>query len=180
MQVTEASVDGLRRNLKIVVGAQELTDRLSKRIDELKDQIQLKGFRRGKVPPGHIRKVYGRSIMAEMIQQTVEESSRKAISDRGERPAQTPEIDLTEDKAEIEKVIDGKSDLAYLLKYEALPKIDLGDFGALKLERLVADVPADAVEKALGELQERNLRYEAEEGRTRSRSPRSLTTSPRA
>jgi trigger factor len=166
MQVTEANVEGLRRNLKIVVGAQELMQRLTKRIDELKDQVQLKGFRKGKVPPSHIRKVFGRSIMAEMIQQTVDEASRKAITDRGERPAQTPEIDLTEDKDEIERVIAGQSDLAYTLKYEALPKIELADFSSLKLERLVADVPADAIDKGIGQLQERNIGYEAEAGRS--------------
>ncbi|HJU30679.1 MAG TPA: trigger factor family protein, partial [Hyphomicrobiaceae bacterium] len=74
MQVSESSVTGLKRELKIVVGQGELTQRFATRLDEVKDQVQLKGFRKGKVPIAHLKKLYGRSVMAEVLQQTVEES----------------------------------------------------------------------------------------------------------
>lgn len=165
MQVTEASADGLKRTLKVVVGSNELNDRFTARLDEVKDNVQLKGFRRGKVPVQHIKKVFGRSLMAEVVQQALEESSRKALDERKERPAFQPKIDFTEDKTEIESVIAGKGDLAYTMSFEVLPDIQLVNFSDLKLERLVADVADEAVDAALNELAQRNTGYEAEEGR---------------
>jgi trigger factor len=165
MQVTEANSDGLKRTLKVVVGSGELNDRFTARLDQVKDNIQLKGFRRGKVPVQHIRKVYGRSLMAEVVQQALEESSRKAIDERKERPAFQPKIELTEDKDEIESVITGKHDLAYTMSFEVLPEIKLADFTQLKLDKLTADVGEEEVDKAIGELATRNLAYETEDGR---------------
>ena len=165
MQVTEANSDGLKRTLKVVVGSSELSDRFSARVDEVKETVQLKGFRRGKVPVQHIRKVFGRSLMAEVVQQALEESSRKALDDRKERPAFQPKIELAEDTTEIENVITGKSDLAFTMSFEVLPDISLVAFPQLELERLSADVTDEAVDSALGELAERNLGYETEEGR---------------
>jgi trigger factor len=162
MQVTETLAEGLKRELKVVVDANELTQRFTTRLDEVKDQVQLKGFRKGKVPVAHLKKLYGRSVMAEVLQQTVEESSRKAVSDRNERLAQQPAINLSEDKDELERVLSGQSDLAFTMSYETLPEIKIMDLAALKLEREVADVPPEAVEKALGDLLERSIRYEVE------------------
>src|SRR6478735_2373530 len=87
MQVTEANTEGLKRTLKVVVGADELGRRFSERLDEIKDRVQLKGFRKGKVPVPHLKKMYGRSLMAEVLEQTVKETSSKAIADRNERAA---------------------------------------------------------------------------------------------
>jgi trigger factor len=165
MQVMEATNDGLKRTLKVVVGTSELNDRFTARLDEVKDTVQLKGFRRGKVPVQHIRKIFGRSLMAEVVQQALEDSTRKALDDRKERPAFQPRIELTEDKAEIENVMAGKNDLAFTMSFEVLPEIKLTDFSTLKLERLTADVADEDVDKAIGELAQRNMAYETEEGR---------------
>ncbi len=165
MQVTEATNDGLKRTLKVVVGTNELNERFTARLDEVKDTVQLKGFRRGKVPVQHIRKVFGRSLMAEVVQQALEDSTRKALDERKERPAFQPRIELTEDKAEIENVMAGKNDLAFTMSFEVLPEIKLTDFSTLKLERLTADVADEDVDKAIGELAQRNMAYEAEDGR---------------
>jgi trigger factor len=165
MQVTEASNDGLKRTLKVVVGTGELNDRFAARLDEVKDTVQLKGFRRGKVPVQHIRKVFGRSLMAEVVQQALEDSSRKALDERKERPAFQPRIELTEDKTEIENVMAGKNDLAFTMSFEVLPEIKLADFSGLKLEKLTADVGDEEVDKAIGELATRNMAYETVEGK---------------
>ena len=165
MQVTETSTDGLKRTLKVVVGAGELSERFTTRLDEVKDTIQIKGFRRGKVPVGHIKKVYGRSLMAEVLQDLVEKSSKQALSDRQERPAMQPEIAFSEDKDEIEQVMDGKADLAYTMSFEVLPKIDLIDMSTLSLEREVVDVDEETIDKAVAELVERNVAFEVEDGR---------------
>ena len=165
MQVTETSTDGLKRTLKVVVGAGELNERFTSRLDEVKDTIQIRGFRRGKVPVGHIKKVYGRSLMAEVLQDLVEKSSKQALTDRQERPAMQPEIAFSEDKDEIERVMDGKADLAYTMSFEVLPKIELVDFSTLKLEREVVEVDDETIDKAVADLGERNVNFEVEEGR---------------
>ncbi|HEU4381749.1 MAG TPA: trigger factor [Hyphomicrobiaceae bacterium] len=165
MQVTETSSSGLKRELKVVIAQGELGERFASRLDEVKDQVQLKGFRKGKVPLAHLKKLYGRSLMAEVLEKTVEETSRKALSDRNERPAHQPAINLSEDKAEIERILEGKSDLAFTMAFEILPQIAITDLTALKLEREVADVADEAVDKALGDLRERATRYEVEADR---------------
>ncbi|HUS95450.1 MAG TPA: trigger factor family protein, partial [Hyphomicrobiaceae bacterium] len=86
MQVTETTSEGLKREIKVVLGAGELNARCEKRLEDLKDQVQIKGFRKGKVPKVHLKKMYGRSVMAEVVQEAVEETSRKALVDRNERP----------------------------------------------------------------------------------------------
>src|SRR5436190_19018811 len=151
MQVTEANTEGLKRTLKVVVGADELGRRFSERLDEIKDRVQLKGFRKGKVPVPHLKKMYGRSLMVEVLQETVKETSSQALADRKERPAMQPNVSLPDDQAEIERVLAGEADLSYSMSFEVLPEFELADFKKLKLERLVTDVGADAVDKAIGE-----------------------------
>lgn len=165
MQVNVTNSDGLKRQLKVVVDAAELSQRFSARIDEVKDQVQIKGFRKGKVPLSHIKKMYGRSLMVEVLQAAVDETSRKAVVERNERPALQPKIDLPADAAEIEKVIEGKADLAYAMTFEVLPDVTITDLTQLSFERMVADVEDVAIDKAIGELLARSTAFDPEEGR---------------
>ena len=165
MQVTETNSEGLKRKLKVVVGASELGERLTARLDDVKDKVQIKGFRKGKVPIAHIRKVYGKSLMSEVVQETIRETSSKAIKERQERAAQFPDISLVDGAESIESVIDGKADLSYEMSFEVLPEIKITNLEVLKLERLSADVDDEALEKALASLAERNSSFEAEADR---------------
>jgi len=164
MNVTETTTDGLRRQLKVVVGADELERRLSARLDELKGRARLKGFRPGHVPKEHLRKIYGRSVMAEVVQQAVAETSREALSQREEQPAFQPTVGLPEDEAEIDKIFAGMSDLAYTLSFEVLPKFELMDFSKLALEKPVAEVTEADIDKSVERLRAANLRYKPKEG----------------
>jgi trigger factor len=118
----------------------------------------------------HIRKIFGRSLMAEVVQQALEDSTRKALDERKERPAFQPRIELTEDKTEIENVMAGKNDLAFTMSFEVLPEIKLTDFSTMKLERLTADVADEDVDKAINELAQRNMAYEPVDGRAAEES----------
>ncbi len=164
MQVTETANEGLKRELKVVIDAKELDQRVSKRLDELKGEVRLKGFRPGKVPVDHIRKVYGRSVMAEVLQQAVAETSQKVLSDRAERAAFQPDIALSEDESEIENVMSGKADLSYTMSFEVLPEIKVADFGKFKLEKLVAEVQPEEIDKGVEQLLEGNLSYQPKDG----------------
>jgi trigger factor len=168
MNVTETNAEGLRRQLKVVIGAAELEQRLSARLDELKGKARLKGFRPGKVPKDHLRKVYGRSVMAEVVQQAVAETSREALSQRKEQPAFQPTVGLPEDEAEIDKIFEGTSDLAYTLSFEVLPKFEAMDFGKIKLEKPVAEVTDADIDQAIDRIRYANLNYKPKEGAAKS------------
>ena len=165
MQVTETHSDGLKRQLKVVVDAGEIGAKFDARLDEIKDRVQLKGFRKGKVPVQHLKKVFGRSVMGEVLQQTIEEKSREALDERKERPAIQPQIDLPEDQQEIEKVMSGQADLSFGMSFEVLPEINVIDFSELQLEKLTADVDDSAIEQAISQLVDRSTSYEVTEGR---------------
>src|SRR6476661_8032953 len=164
MNITEVTTEGLRRELKVVVGADELERRLSARLDDLSGKVRIKGFRPGHVPKAHLRKVYGRSVMAEVVQQAVAETSREAISQRQERPAFQPNISLPEDDKEIDKIFSGSADLAYTLSFEVLPKFDTMDFGKIEVERPIAEVTSADIDKALERLGNANPLYKAKDG----------------
>ena len=166
MQITETSSDGLKRQLRVVVGAGEINERFQERLTSIKDSVQLKGFRKGKVPEAHLKRMFGRSVMTEALQQVINETSQKALTDRKERPAGQPKIELAPDQNDLEKVLDGGGDLAFDMTFEVLPDIKMTDFAGLKLKRLTADVDPGAVETAVAGIAERNTRYETEEGRT--------------
>src|SRR5215472_9328525 len=159
MQVTETTNEGLKREFRVTVPAADLETRVTGRLTELKDTVQLRGFRPGKVPVSHLRKIYGRSVMAETVENVIREANAKIVEEHGFRLAMEPKVNLPNEPAEFDRVIGGQSDLAYTVSLEVLPKIDLGDFKALKLERLTAPVEDSEVEDALAKLAEQNRPY---------------------
>ncbi len=152
MQVTESLNEGLKRELKVVLSVGELSEKMNTRLDELKSQVRINGFRPGKVPVSHIRKLYGRSIMAEVVQQAVSDSSQEALDGRSERPAYQPEIALPDDQAEMETIMEGNGDLAYTMAFEVVPAFEVEDFSSLELEKRVAKVEDANVDEQLAEL----------------------------
>ena len=149
MQVTETLSEGLKRELKIVIPADELDKRLNDRLETLKNEVQIKGFRPGKVPAAHLRRTFGARIMPEIVEKAVNESSAKALEDRDERPALQPKISLSEDEAEIKGVMAGETDLAYTMEFEIIPPFEVTDLSKLQLERQTAEVDDRIVDEAL-------------------------------
>ena len=151
MQVKETKSEGLARTLEITFTASDLDARVNARLVEIKDQVQIKGFRPGKVPAAHMKKTYGQQVMSEVIQQAVNESSQKALEDRNERPAMQPEISIVGEAAD---VMSGQSDLVYEMKFEVIPEIKLTDFSKLALERPVVAVTDEEINASLERLAE--------------------------
>ena len=149
MNIKEVSTEGLAREVQVTVAAADLAGKLENKIDSIKGQVHLRGFRPGKVPVAHIRKTYGEQLMGEIIQETINESSQQMLSDRDERPAMQPEIKLV---GEAEEIIKGTADLVYDVTYEVIPPITLADFSKLKLEKPVVDVDDARVDEALKRL----------------------------
>jgi trigger factor len=157
MEVTETLSDGLKREFQIQVPAADLEARVSQRLGELKGQVQLRGFRPGKVPVTHLKKIYGKAVMAETVEAVIRELNGKIVSERGLKLATEPKVTLPSE--ETEKLIGGQVDLAYTLALELLPKIDLADFKGVALERLVAPVTDADVDEAVAKLAAQNKPY---------------------
>ena len=161
MQVTETLSEGLKRELQVVVPADQLGARLSQKLVDMSKQAQIKGFRPGKVPVNHLRKLYGKSVMAEVVQEAVDTSSREALTQQNLKPAYQPEIGLPEDQSEVNEIIDGKKDLTYTMSFEVVPPIDLKDTSGMELEKLSAEVSDKELEDAIGRIAEQNKDYAA-------------------
>ena len=161
MEITETLSDGLKREFQIQVPAADLEARLAERLGELKDRVQLRGFRPGKVPMAHLRKIYGKAVMAETIEALIRELNAKVVTDRGLKLAMEPKVTIPNEETEVAKVIGGQSDLAYTLAVEVLPKIELADFKGIKLERPLAEVTDAQVSEALDRIAEQNRPFAA-------------------
>jgi trigger factor len=161
MEITETLSDGLKREFQIQVPAADLEARLTERLGELKDKVQLRGFRPGKVPMAHLRKIYGKAVMAETIEALIRELNAKVVTDHGLKLAMEPKVTIPNEETEVAKVIGGQSDLAYTLAVEVLPKIELADFKGIKLERPVAEVTDAQVSEALDRIAEQNRPFAA-------------------
>jgi trigger factor len=161
MQVTETVSEGLKREFQVTVPAADLEARVAGRLAEMKDRVQLRGFRPGKVPVTHLRKVYGKSVMAETMETVIRELNAQIVEERGLRLAREPTVVIPNEETEVERVIAGEADLAYTLSFEVLPAIALADFGSIKLERVVADVTDAEVDDALKQIAESNRPYAA-------------------
>ncbi len=160
MEVTETKVEGLSRTFDIKVPAGELQQKLETRIEEIRPQMKLKGFRPGKVPATHIRKMFGKSIMGELVEGLVQESNQKAIEDAQVRPASEPHIHMD---SEMEQVLEGKADLAYKMHLDVMPEFEPADPAGIEIERPVAKVPGEELDEALANLAAQNTQYEARE-----------------
>jgi trigger factor len=161
MQVTETLSEGLKREFKVVVPAAELDAKVAARLDELKDRVRINGFRPGKVPVAHLRRVYGRSAMAEVIEATVRDTNNQIVSERGFKLAADPKVTLPTEQAAVEKLIAGESDLDYTMAVEIVPAIELTDFKTIKLTRLTSEVTDAEVDEAIARIREQNKPYSA-------------------
>ena len=158
MEVTETNAEGLSRTYKVTVPASELVAKLDSRIEEIRPQMNLKGFRPGKVPVAHVKKMFGKSIMSELIETLVAEANQKAIEDADVRPASQPDVQPDE-SVDMEAVLEGKADFAYDLSIDVMPDFEPADVKVLKIERPVTPVGDDDVDEALQKLADQNQQY---------------------
>ncbi len=159
MQVTETLSEGLKREYRVVVTASDLDSKVNTRLDELKGQVRINGFRPGKVPAGHLKRMYGKSVMAETIEATVRDTNAKIVSDNNLRLAMEPQVKLPTEEEAIKAVVEGKADLDYSVAMEILPKIELSSFRDIALDRLTAEVTDAEVDEAIGRIAEQNRPY---------------------
>jgi trigger factor len=161
MQVTETLSQGLKREFKVVLVATELEERLSSELSTLKDRVKINGFRPGKVPVGHLRRLYGRSVMADVVQNAVNEANRKIVDDHGLKLANEPQVQFPEDKDEIEQALDAKADLAFTVAVEVLPTFEIADVSDVAVTRPVVQAGDDEITESIERMAKQNRSFEA-------------------
>lgn len=153
MQVTQVAAEGLVRQFKVVVPAAEIEDRVTTRLEDLKGRVRMPGFRPGKVPLGLLKKQYGKGVLGEVLEEAVEEGTRKAIGEHGLKPALRPKIEIT--------AFDEGKDLEFAMRVELLPEIPEVDLKAISIVRPVARVDAKVLEEALERLARSRQKFQA-------------------
>ncbi len=141
MQVTETQTEGLKREFKVTVAAKDIDEKLEARLQEIGQQVSVPGFRPGKVPLPILKQRYGPSVMGEILEKAVQESSMQAMDERGLRPAMQPKIEVT--------AFDSGQDLEYTLAVELMPDIEVMDFSKVAVEKIKVEVPGEEVEEGL-------------------------------
>ena len=148
MQVNETLNDGLKRGYAITVTAAELEAKVNEKLAEAQPTVEMKGFRKGKVPMALLKKQFGQRVMGEAMQESIDGAMSEHFEKSGDRPAMQPEVKMTnEDWKE-------GDDVQVEMSYEALPEIPEIDMGKIKLEKLVAKADDAAIDEALANLAE--------------------------
>jgi trigger factor len=163
MQVTETLAEGLKHEFQISVPASDLDAKADARLVDLKDKVRLNGFRPGKVPVSHLKKIYGRSVMAETVEQTIRDANTKIFTERGFRLATEPKVTMPTEEKAVEDILTGKSDLNYTVSIEVVPSIQLADFKGFSVEKPVADVTDADVDEAIKRIADQNRGYAAKD-----------------
>src|ERR1700676_4720310 len=159
MQVKETVAEGLKHEFQISVPAADLDAKADARLVDLKDKVRLNGFRPGKVPVSHLKRVYGRSVMAETIDQTIRDTNSQIFTERGFRLATEPKISMPTEEKEVENILSGKSDLTYTVSIEVVPAIALADFKSFTVEKPIVDVTDADVDEAIKRIADQNRPY---------------------
>ncbi len=155
MQVTETLNEGLKRGYNIVVTAAELDDKVNEKLTEAQPEVEMKGFRKGKVPMALLKKQFGQRLLGEAMQESIDGAMNQHFENSGERPAQQPEVKMTnEDWKE-------GDDVQVEMSYEALPEVPEVDLKSIKLEKLVVKADDAAIEEALNNLAETAQNFKA-------------------
>ncbi len=162
MQIVEKSGEGLSRVYGVTVPVQDLTEKLEARIKEITPTLNIKGFRPGKVPPAHVRRLYGKALMGEVVEQTLTETTQKVLTDNNLRPAGDPDL---KPEGDINEVIEGKADLTYEIAVDLMPEFEPVDPATLSLERPVYEPTDEEVTEAVNELASQNKTYETRTGK---------------
>jgi trigger factor len=152
MQVTETLSQGLKREYNISLPASDLAAKLNGQLAELKAKVRINGFRPGKVPVEHLRRVYGKSVMADVVQEAIASANKKIVDDNHLRLAREPKVELPTDQAAIDAALEARGDLNFKVALEVLPVFEIGDFSQISLERPIAGVEPADIESALDRL----------------------------
>jgi trigger factor len=165
MQVSETTNAGLKRGFKVTVPAADLKAKAAAKLNSMAGKAQIKGFRPGKVPVAHLERMYGKSIMAEVVQETVDAQAAAVFADRNLKPAYRPDVKLPEGEGEVNAVIEGKGDLSFTIEGEVIPGFELKDATGLDLTKHKVDATDAHINEALDKLATQYKSWESKDGK---------------
>jgi trigger factor len=164
MQVTETVNSGLKRGFQVVVKAADLKGKADAKLKDMAGKANIKGFRPGKVPVDHLKRLYGKSVMAEVVQEAIDTQSRAVFADRKLKPAYQPDVKLPEAEADVTAVMDGKSDLSFAVEAEVIPDFELQNAAGFALTKHLVE-PSDAhIDEAVARLSAQQKIWETRDG----------------
>jgi trigger factor len=152
MQITEVSAQGLKREYKVVINAAALDAVVSEKLEQLRQRVNMPGFRPGKAPAALVKKQYGRALLGEAMEEQVNSALKDTIEGKGLKPAMQPKVEITSFE-------EGK-DLECSLTIELLPEIEPGDFKQIKLERMTVEIGESEVDEFVAKIAENQKTYE--------------------
>ncbi len=159
MQVNETVADGLKREFQVSIPAADIGAKADAQLADLKDKVRLNGFRPGKVPTAHLKKLYGRSVMAETVEKTIQETNSQIFTERGFKLATEPKVTLPTEEKAVEEILSGNADLTYTVAIEVVPAIELADFKSFTVEKPVTEVSDADVDEAIKRIADQNRDY---------------------
>jgi trigger factor len=159
MQVNETVADGLKREFKVSIPAADIGAKADAQLADLKGKVRLNGFRPGKVPTAHLKKLYGRSVMAETVEKTIQETNSQIFTERGFKLATEPKVTLPTEEKAVEEILNGNADLTYTVAIEVVPAIELADFKSFTVDKPVAEVSDADVDEAIKRIADQNRDY---------------------
>jgi trigger factor len=161
MNVTELKAEGLSRSFQITIPAKDLQSQLDAKIEEIRPRLNIKGFRVGKVPGAHVRRIYGESLMSEIVQNAFQKGVDAAIQQRDLRLASSPDLKF---EGDVDPVIRGKSDLVYTVDVEVMPDFEPVDPASLTVTKPVTPVTDEEVTAELTKLAEQSVGFTEKKG----------------
>jgi trigger factor len=165
MQITEVLNEGLKRGIKVTVPVKDMEQRLSEKLADASSKVRINGFRPGRVPVSHVRKMYGKSFMAELVNEIINNSAKTIPGERGEKAAMQPEIEMTEDEKEAGQILEGKADFVFSLNYEVLPKIEISDVTSIEITRPIVEISDAEVEEQVKKVADSARTYQPKKGK---------------
>ena len=172
MEVKELKSKGLKREFSITIGIDDIKEKKIKKLQDIASKAKIDGFRPGKVPTSHIEKLYGQSVMVEVIEEIVSEASQSVLKDRDLRAAVKPEVKLGSDMNE---VIEKNKDLIFTMNCEVLPEIEITDFSKIKLDKPVSKPTEKDIKDALEYLAKQNKSFKEVPEKTKSKDGDQVT-----
>lgn len=165
MQVNETLSEGLKREFSVNVPAADIEAKVDARLDDMKGKVKLNGFRPGKVPVGHLKRLYGRSVAAETVDELIRDTNTQIFTERGFKLASEPKITMPTEQKEVEDILSGKSDLNYTVAIEVVPPIALADFKSFTVEKPVAEVTDADIDEAIKRVADQNRSFTEKTGK---------------
>jgi trigger factor len=156
MEITPTVTEPLHREFRIVINADDLDTRLTGRLEEMKSQIHLKGFRPGKAPVSFLKKSFGKKVMNEIVEQAVSETSQKALTDNALKHAFPPQVDYV---TPLDEVVGGKANLEFTVRVDLMPDFEVTDLTGMQVEKLVSTVSEKDIDESLERLSEQARTY---------------------